>query len=206
MKHRGSQGGGCFPPTLAELVETRQKLIADITEAENLFGSETEELRLVKNGLKYIEEMIAALRESLPPVTAHILAVLNRNETANQVSASLNHSSHSVTLAGTFSQAMDILRNAGAANKIDLIISDIRVLDDESEYSNVFDFMRWVKGDPFLRSIPFVCLSLEPILNQTLSDGVRIAARSLGAARYLTLEKFDQASFREEIEWLLPGG
>jgi CheY-like chemotaxis protein len=186
---------------LAELVETRQTLIENIKEAEKLYDTESEELCLVKNGLKHIDEMIAALRESLPPVTAHILAVLNRNETANQISASLHLSCQSVILAATFFKAMDILRS----DKIDLIIADIRVQDDESEYSSVFDFMRWVKGDPLLRSIPFVCLSLEPILDQTLFDGVRIAARSLGAARYLTMEKFDPALFRAEIELLLPG-
>jgi hypothetical protein len=68
-----------------------------------------------------------------------------------------------------------------------------------------FYFLRWVKGDPHMREIPFVCFSAEPPeIGKYLADGVRTAARALGAARYISMEHFNGKLFRQEIEWLLP--
>ena len=51
---------------------------------------------------------------------------------------------------------------------------------------------------------PFVCFSSEPLeVGKYLADGVRAAARSLGAARYIGMEKFDGPAFLHEIEWLM---
>ena len=56
-----------------------------------------------------------------------------------------------------------------------------------------------------MRAIPFVCYSAEPVaVGKYLSDGVRTAARALGAARYITMQPFDAAAFLCEIEWLIP--
>lgn len=56
-----------------------------------------------------------------------------------------------------------------------------------------------------MKEIPFVCFSAEPVeVPKYLQDGVRTAARGLGAARYITMESFDPVLFRQEIEWLLP--
>ena len=56
-----------------------------------------------------------------------------------------------------------------------------------------------------MHAVPFVCFSTEPAeVAKYLSDGVRTAARALGAARYITMENFDKAAFLAEIEWLLP--
>jgi hypothetical protein len=66
---------------------------------------------------------------------AKILAVLNHDATV-----SLNDSCHSVTLAGKFSEAIRIL----TTESIDLIIADILVQDDASEYNTIFDLLRWV--------------------------------------------------------------
>jgi CheY-like chemotaxis protein len=92
---------------------------------------------------------------------------------------------------------MQILRQ----REVDLIIGDVHLQNGGS----IFDFLRWVKGDPFMRAVPFVCFSSEPVeVPKYLADGVRTAARALGAARCITMEKFDSAEFRGEIEWLLP--
>jgi hypothetical protein len=56
-----------------------------------------------------------------------------------------------------------------------------------------------------MQAIPFVCFSGEPPeIGTYLADGVRTAARALGAARYIAMENFDAQVFRREIEWLLP--
>src|ERR1700730_13404349 len=92
---------------------------------------------------------------------------------------------------------MEILRSAD----FDLIVSDVHLQNGGS----VFDFLRWVKGDPHLRTVPFVCFSAEPPeVSKYLADGIRTAARALGAARYITMEHFDSSAFLHEIEWLMP--
>jgi hypothetical protein len=48
-------------PSLAELEASRQKLIESIQEAEDL-NAKPEGIRLLKTGLKHIEDMIEALR------------------------------------------------------------------------------------------------------------------------------------------------
>lgn len=104
---------------------------------------------------------------------------------------------HKVTRVKTFHEAMDVLR----AVDFDLIVSDVHLQNGGS----VFDFLRWVKGDPHMRTTPFVCFSAEPPeIGKYLSDGVRTAARSLGAARYVSMPEFDGACFLREIEWLIP--
>jgi CheY-like chemotaxis protein len=113
------------------------------------------------------------------------------------ISASLEHFGHRLCKTETFHAAMEVLRNT----EIDLIISDVHLQNGGS----VFDFLRWTKGDPHMRMIPFVCFSSEPPeIGKYLSDGVRTAARALGAAKYITMEHFDATVFREEMEWLLP--
>ena len=104
---------------------------------------------------------------------------------------------HSVTKVDTFHNAMEILRKC----EFDLIISDVHLQNGGS----VFDFLRWVKGDPQMRATPFVCFSAEPPeVGKYLADGVRTAARALGAARYISMEQFNGALFLSEIEWLIP--
>jgi CheY-like chemotaxis protein len=130
-------------------------------------------------------------------MVAKILALLEHPEAMELISKSLVDFGHVVYKADKFQDAMDILRY----RDVDLIIGDVHLQNGGS----IFDFLRWVKGDPHLRSVPFVCFSTEPAETpKYLSDGVRTAARALGAAKYITTEKFDRATFRSEIEWLLP--
>ncbi|MDZ4837315.1 MAG: hypothetical protein SGJ27_26310 [Candidatus Melainabacteria bacterium] len=128
---------------------------------------------------------------------AQILVTMEHSEQAKLISDSLEHYGHCVVNAKTFHESMEVLRSSD----IDLIISDVHLQNGGS----VFDFLRWTKGDPHLRSVPFVCFSAEPPeLGKYLSDGVRTAARALGAAKYITMEHFDPNLFRQEMEWLLP--
>lgn len=54
---------GRDPPTLEELEESRQRLIDSIKDAEKLYAPESKELRLIRNGLKSIEDMIEHLKK-----------------------------------------------------------------------------------------------------------------------------------------------
>jgi CheY-like chemotaxis protein len=128
---------------------------------------------------------------------ARILVTMEHPDESTRICDSLEQFGHQVTKADTFHDSMDVLRSSD----IDMIISDVHLQNGGS----VFDFLRWVKGDPHLRQIPFICYSAEPPeVGKYLADGVRTAARALGAAKYITMEKFDATGFRHEVEWLLP--
>jgi CheY-like chemotaxis protein len=128
---------------------------------------------------------------------AKILVLLEHPEPMAQIAGSLQQLGHVVLKANKYQDAMDLLKHSD----VDLIIGDVHLQNGGS----IFDFLRWVKGDPHMRAVPFVCFSTEPVeVPKYLSAGVRTAARALGAAKYITMEKFNKAEFRSEIEWLLP--
>jgi CheY-like chemotaxis protein len=130
-------------------------------------------------------------------MTAKVLVTMEHEDERELIGDCLERVGHKVTKVDTFHNAMEILRGAD----FDLIVSDVHLQNGGS----VFDFLRWVKGDPHMKGTPFVCFSAEPPeLGKYLADGVRTAARSLGAARYIGMEKFDGPTFLHEIEWLIP--
>jgi len=130
-------------------------------------------------------------------MTAKILVTMEHEDQRKLIGDCLAGVGHVVTKVDTFHNAMEILRSAD----FDLIISDVHLQNG----GRVFDFLRGVKGDPHMRETPFVCFSAEPPeLGKYLADGVRTAARSLGAARYIGMEKFDGPTLLHEIEWLIP--
>jgi CheY-like chemotaxis protein len=130
-------------------------------------------------------------------MTAKIMVTMEHVEQRKTIGECLERVGHKVVLAETFHDAMEILRTAD----FDLIVSDVHLQNGGS----VFDFLRWVKGDPHMCNTPFVCFSAEPPeVGKYLADGVRTAARSLGAARYIGMEHFDGPVFLREIEWLIP--
>ncbi len=122
---------------------------------------------------------------------------MEHEEQRKKLGDCLENVGHQVTRVDTFHNAMEILRSAD----FDLIVSDVHLQNGGS----VFDFLRWVKGDPHMNPVPFVCFSAEPKeVGKYLSDGVRTAARALGAARYVVMPQFDGSAFLHEIEWLIP--
>jgi CheY-like chemotaxis protein len=123
---------------------------------------------------------------------ARILVTMEHPEQATLIGNSLEHYGHRVVKAATFHDSMEVLRNSA----VDLIISDVHLQNGGS----VFDFLRWTKGDPHMHGIPFVCFSAEPPeLGKYPSDGVRTAARALGAARYLTMSILTQLHFATRL-------
>lgn len=130
-------------------------------------------------------------------MTAKILITMEHEKQRALIGDCLEHVGHDVVKVDTFHHAMEFLRTT----VFDLIISDVHLQNGGS----VFDFLRWVKGDPHMHSTPFVCFSAEPPeVGKYLSDGVRTAARALGAARYITMSNFDGPLLLHEIEWLIP--
>lgn len=122
---------------------------------------------------------------------------MEHEDQRNLIGDCLEHVGHEVTKVDTFHNAMEILR----AKDFDLIVSDVHLQNGGS----VFDFLRWVKGDPHMRATPFVCFSAEPPeIGKYLADGVRTAARSLGASRYISMDHFDGPVLLSELEWLMP--
>jgi CheY-like chemotaxis protein len=126
-----------------------------------------------------------------------ILVAMEHEDQRTLIGDCLEHVGHDVIKVDNFHSAMEVMRN----KDIDLIVSDVHLQNGGS----VFDFLRWVKGDPHMKGTPFVCFSAEPPeVGKYLADGVRTAARSLGAARYISMVHFDSPALLREIEWLMP--
>jgi CheY-like chemotaxis protein len=128
---------------------------------------------------------------------ARILALLEFDENWQQVVKSLKLSGHEVVACETFLKAISVLQKP---LKIDMIISDVHLENG----GNVFDFLRWLKNNPFAHNPPLVLFSFQPTkLAKHLEDGVRTSARLLGVAMYITMNSFDSDDFRRQIDSLL---
>ncbi len=186
------------PPILAELDACRMMMLAQLEYVlkAGILPVDSAALKMIRSGIHALEQRIEVVRKAATNF-AKILTVSENYETINRLIGSLGDFT-SVTNSNSFSNAIHILKT----ENIKLIIVDIRMQAEDGHYRSVFDLMRWVKGDPGLRAIPFVCLSLEPVLNASLTDGLRIATQALGAS-FLTMESFDQPLFRKRIEALL---
>ncbi|HEY9681057.1 MAG TPA: response regulator [Oculatellaceae cyanobacterium] len=132
-------------------------------------------------------------------MAALIIALLEHSEHGAQVAGCLEQVGYEVVVVGSYPRAKAILQE----HTFDLIISDVHLENGGS----VFDFLKWVKSEPVLHSIPFVLLSVQPTkLAKYLADGVQTAARMFGAAKYITMEEFASADFVQQIGELLPPG
>jgi CheY-like chemotaxis protein len=130
-------------------------------------------------------------------MAAVILGLLEEHSNAQQVKACLEECGHEVLVAHNFVQAKELLRSHSA----DLIVSDVHLENG----GDVFDFLRWVKKNQKTSLIPFVLFSSQPTpLAKHLADGLRTSARILGAAKYIEMDVFDAAEFRNHIHSVLP--
>ena len=130
-------------------------------------------------------------------MSTEILALLELGANAQQVIECLEDSGHSVIACDKFVKAIAILKKN---RNIGLVISDVHLENG----GTVFDFLKWVKSEAPIQDIPFVLFSLKPsALAKYLEDGVKTAARLLGAAMYITMDKFDAIEFRQKIDYVL---
>lgn len=83
-----------------------------------------------------------------------------------------------------------------------MIISAVHLEYDGS----VFDFLKLAKGHPATKHLPFIFYcSQSSIFARSVRDGLQIAARALGAEKYITMELFDVDELRQEfLEYLEP--
>lgn len=126
-----------------------------------------------------------------------IMALLEHPERVTQVTECLVvQGHHELCVVSTFERAKATLKN----HVFDLIISDVHLENGGS----VFDFLRWSKSHPRLHTVPFVLLSVAPSEPaKYLTDGVRTAARALGAAKYITMDVFSADVLIAELSELL---
>lgn len=130
-------------------------------------------------------------------MVAFVIALVEHKKHAEQIKRCIRAGGHDVSVVNCFSMAQTLLQT----HPCDLIISEVHLENG----GNVFDFLKWVKHDPHLGAIPFVLLSLEPSdLALYLHDGVRMAARHLGAAKYISMGEFDAALFNAALSEFLP--
>lgn len=128
---------------------------------------------------------------------ANILVVQDVEENIVDIKKSLEPGGHQLLIAHEVDGAQALLKAA----TFDLIICGVHL-----QNSTVFDLLKFVKGDPERRSIPFVFFCCSPHeIAKYVSKTVRSTAILLGADKYITHEVFDAELFREEIESLLPG-
>ena len=96
----------------------------------------------------------------------------------------------------TIQEAIPLLRD-----DLHLIISAVHLEYDGS----VFDFLKLAKGSPATSRIPFVFYcSLSSLFARSVRDGLQIAARALGADKYITMETFALDHLRAEFLEFLP--
>ncbi len=130
-------------------------------------------------------------------MAALIVALLEHQEQHAQVTGCIKQAGHEVVVVDSFARAQAVLQK----RSFDLIISDVHLENG----GTVFDFLKWVKSVPSLQPIPFVLFSLKPTtVAKYLADGVQTAARTFGAAKYISMDEFDTAVFAREISELLP--
>lgn len=96
----------------------------------------------------------------------------------------------------TIEEAMPLL-----GKDLHLIISAVHLEHDGS----VFDLLKLAKGNPSTSHIPFVFYcSQSSMFARSVRDGLQIAARALGADKYITMELFDVEELRGEFIEFLP--
>jgi hypothetical protein len=70
---------------------------------------------------------------------------------------------------------------------------------------SVFDLLKVAKGNPSTSHIPFVFYCARSTkFARSVRDGLQIAARALGADKYITMEIYDVEELRREFVEFLP--
>lgn len=132
-------------------------------------------------------------------MVAHILLLQEKPQNIINVKQALPECQFDCV--SSIEEAIELVRQ----KDYDLIISAVHLEHDGS----VFDFLKGVKGDPNTSTIPFVFYcSQTSTFARSVRDGLQIAAKALGAEKYITMEKFEVHELRYELleylHWLTP--
>jgi two-component system cell cycle response regulator len=117
--------------------------------------------------------MTIAPGEPQQPNRAAILVVDDSPVNLSLIRGTLEPSGYSVTGVTSVDAGMD----QAHSNSFDLILSDLHMPENSG-----FEFLRRVKTDPNLRSIPFILFTASA---SDPKDGVRERALALGAEKFL---------------------
>ena len=128
-------------------------------------------------------------------MTTRILVLQEKPENMANIKAAL--ADCELAHVRTIEQAIPTL----AKQRFDLIISAVHLEYDGS----VFDFLRLAKGSPATKHIPFIFYcSQSSKFARSVRDGLQIAARALGADKYITMETYELKQLRKELLEYLP--
>lgn len=127
------------------------------------------------------------------PVRILVLQEIEGN--ADKIKDCLQSPSNQITVFHSQPEAMQFLNSS----QVDLIITAVHL-----QSGNVFDFLKWVKGDPINRDAKFVFFCAEPTeVARYVWPAVQTAAITLGADKYIAMECFDENKLRSELEEVL---
>jgi len=125
-----------------------------------------------------------------------VLVLHERNKARNEAALDLQARGFSVTTVETAEQAIELLKRS---ESFALIIAPVHL-----EEGDVFDFLRWVRGDNRHRHDPFVLICFAPSkFTKSIASGIEAASRVLGADEVVFAESFERESFWSIIEPLL---
>jgi CheY-like chemotaxis protein len=127
-----------------------------------------------------------------PSKTRHILMLFERTSDIAQVKGILSNPFYAYYAANSIPGALEILQR----KRVDMVISGVHL-----EYTDSYEFLNRMKADEQLRTIPFVFISLRRSdVARCVDHGLSLAARALGAARYLSIDFNPPAEIQAEIE------
>jgi CheY-like chemotaxis protein len=82
------------------------------------------------------------------------------------------------------------------SNQVDMIVSAVHL-----QSGNVFDFLKWVRGDSLNGTAKFVFFCAEPSeLAKHVWPAVQTAALSLGADQYIAMDSFNEHELRQSLQ------
>jgi len=126
-----------------------------------------------------------------PDKTRYILVLFERASDLSQIKRILSNPFYAYYAVNSMQSAFEHLQH----RKIDLVISGVHLENTDS-----YEFLNRVKADERLRSIPFVFVSLRRSdVARCVDHGLSLAARALGAARYLSIDTCSPQEIQTEI-------
>jgi len=135
-----------------------------------------------------------SLLDSLTPKKspAQILVLCERNCGQQEIEDLLSPGDYQLIFADRPADAFEIL----GQKPIHLIVSGVH-----QEESNSYDFLNRVKASPHWKEIPFVFLSLKRSqLANHVDHALELAAKALGATKYVSVDALTAAEVQAEID------
>jgi len=126
-----------------------------------------------------------------PDKTRYILVLFERTSDLSQIKGILSNPFYAYHAVNSMQSALEVLQR----KRIDMIVSGVHLENTDS-----YEFLNRIKADEKLKSIPFVFVSLRRSdVARCVDHGLSLAARALGANRYLSIDTHSPPEMRTEI-------